>query len=99
MVNVTPFVRPSGLSESVAAHLREYFNAHPNRMPPAGVYDRILAEIERPLIEQCLEVCKGNQIKAAELMGINRNTLRKKIRDLNIIVTRGQSQQRLKDAA
>lgn len=100
MVNVTPFVRPSSLSESVAAHLRDYFNAHPDRMPPAGVYDRVLAEVERPLIEQCLDVCHGNQIKAAELLGINRNTLRKKIRELNIIVTRGSAtQQRLKDAA
>ena len=66
MVNVTPFVRPnSSLSESVATHLREYFYAHPNHMPPAGVYDRILAEVERPLIEQCLEVCHGNQIKSS----------------------------------
>ena len=58
-------------------------------MPPTGLYDRILAEIERPLIERCLLACQGNQIKAADLLGLNRNTLRKKIRDLGITVLRG----------
>lgn len=77
------------LSDSVAHHLELYFTAHQGRLPPTGLYDRILAEIERPLIERCLLACQGNQIKAADLLGLNRNTLRKKIRDLGITVRRG----------
>jgi two-component system nitrogen regulation response regulator GlnG len=49
----------------------------------------VLREIERPLIILCLSATRGNQIKAAELLGLNRNTLRKKIRELDIEVTRG----------
>jgi two-component system, NtrC family, nitrogen regulation response regulator GlnG len=92
MVNVTPITRTLSLSDSVALHLRDYFAAHKGELPPNGVYDRILAEVERPLIELCLDACNGNQIKAAELMGINRNTLRKKIRALSISVKRGRSE-------
>jgi two-component system nitrogen regulation response regulator GlnG len=91
MVNITPITRPLSLGDSVALHLREYFSAHQGRLPPAGVYDRIIMEVERPLIQQCLDACYGNQIKAAELLGINRNTLRKKIRVLGITVSRGNT--------
>jgi two-component system nitrogen regulation response regulator GlnG len=82
---------PSGesLSEAVERHLREYFQAHGDVLPAAGLYDRILPEIERPLIALCLEATRGNQIRAAELLGLNRNTLRKKIRELDIPVIRG----------
>jgi len=89
MVTITPITRSMSLSDSVALHLRDYFAAHQGQLPPNGLYDRILAEVERPLIEKCLQECNGNQIKTAELMGINRNTLRKKIRLLGITVTRG----------
>jgi two-component system nitrogen regulation response regulator GlnG len=58
-------------------------------LPTAGLYDRILFEVERPLILQTLSATRGNQIKAAEILGLNRNTLRKKIRKLNIQVVRG----------
>jgi two-component system nitrogen regulation response regulator GlnG len=57
-------------------------------MPPPGLYNRILREIETPLISIALNVCNGNQLKCAELLGINRNTLRKKINDNDIHVTR-----------
>ena len=50
--------------------------------------DRILREIELPLIEIALDATAGNQAKCADLLGINRNTLRKKITDLDISVTR-----------
>ena len=90
MMNVTQFPRPAQttLSDSVSAHLRDYFAAHEGRLPPKGLYDRVLAEVERPLIEKCLTACRGNQIKAAELLGLNRNTLRKKIKELGIVVAR-----------
>ena len=55
----------------------------------AGLYNRILREVEKPLIEQTLDATRGNQIRAAEVLGLNRNTLRKKIRDLDIEVIRG----------
>ncbi|NFV79899.1 nitrogen regulation protein NR(I) [Magnetospirillum aberrantis] len=82
-------VEGEGLSSTVERHLREYFNSHGDNLPPPGVYDRVLREVERPLITLALEATRGNQIKAAQILGLNRNTLRKKIRDLDIPVARG----------
>jgi two-component system nitrogen regulation response regulator GlnG len=76
------------LSASVDRHLRRYFDLHGGALPPAGLYGRILREIETPLIEIALDATGGNQAKCADLLGINRNTLRKKITDLDIRVTR-----------
>lgn len=76
------------LSASVAGHLRRYFDLHGNTLPPPGLHARILREIEQPLIEIALDATGGNQAKCAALLGINRNTLRKKITDLDIRVTR-----------
>ena len=66
-----------------------YFAAHKGGLPPAGLYDRVLREIERPLIQLTLGATRGNQLKAAQLLGLNRNTLRKKMRELDIDVARG----------
>lgn len=60
-------------------------------MPPAGLYDRVLKTVERPLIMHTLNATGGNQIRAAQVLGLNRNTLRKKIRELNIEIARGGS--------
>ncbi len=76
------------LSVSVGKHLRRYFDLHGGVLPPPGLYQRILREVETPLIEIALEATGGNQAKCADLLGINRNTLRKKITDLDIRVTR-----------
>lgn len=76
------------LSASVARHLARYFDLHGGVLPPPGLYDRILREIELPLIEIALDATGGNQARCADLLGINRNTLRKKITDLDIRVTR-----------
>ncbi|NUB43198.1 response regulator [Fertoebacter nigrum] len=76
------------LSASVARHLKRYFDLHGGALPPPGVYQRILREVEGPLIEIALDATAGNQAKCADLLGINRNTLRKKITDLDIRVTR-----------
>ncbi|GGE01839.1 two-component system, NtrC family, nitrogen regulation response regulator GlnG [Gemmobacter megaterium] len=76
------------LSASVARHLQRYFDLHGGALPPPGVYQRILREVEAPLIEIALDATGGNQAKCADLLGINRNTLRKKITDLDIRVTR-----------
>ena len=76
------------LSGDVDRHLRRYFDLHGADLPPAGLYGRILREIEVPLIEIALDASAGNQAKCADLLGINRNTLRKKISELDIKVTR-----------
>jgi two-component system nitrogen regulation response regulator GlnG len=76
------------LTESVARHLRRYFDLHGGDLPAPGLYNRILREVEAPLIEIALEATAGNQARCADLLGINRNTLRKKITDLDIRVTR-----------
>ena len=78
----------NGLSHSVEHHLRTYFAAHGNGLPAAGLYERVLREVERPLISLCLQATRGNQIKAAQILGLNRNTLRKKIRELDVPVAR-----------
>jgi two-component system nitrogen regulation response regulator GlnG len=78
-----------GMGQAVERHLREYFAAHKDALPAGGLYDRVLREVERPLILLTLAATRGNQIKAAQLLGLNRNTLRKKIRELDIQVIRG----------
>ncbi|MGH6720206.1 MAG: sigma 54-interacting transcriptional regulator, partial [Alphaproteobacteria bacterium] len=80
-----------GLGASVERHLRSYFGAHADdALPIRGLYDQVLREVERPLVELTLRATHGNQLRAAEVLGVNRNTLRKKIRDLGITVVRGE---------
>jgi two-component system nitrogen regulation response regulator GlnG len=79
----------ASLSSSVERYLTRYFAAQGDRLPPPGLYDRIVQEVERPLLSICLAATRGNQIKAAHLLGLNRNTLRKKIKDLGLEVIRG----------
>ncbi|MEE8280322.1 MAG: nitrogen regulation protein NR(I) [Alphaproteobacteria bacterium] len=69
--------------------LGDYFSAYKDGLPPPGLYDRFLREVERPLLSLSLAATRGNQIKAAQLLGLNRNTLRKKLRELDIQVVRG----------
>lgn len=72
------------LPEIVREHVQAYFQNHEDRLPAPGVYDRLLPLVEKPLIEVTLEATHGNQLKAASVLGINRNTLRKKIVALGI---------------
>jgi two-component system nitrogen regulation response regulator GlnG len=76
------------LLESVERHLATYFGGFKDGIPPPGLYHRILRDVEAPLITAALAATRGNQIRAAELLGVNRNTLRKKIRDLDLQVIR-----------
>jgi two-component system nitrogen regulation response regulator GlnG len=80
---------PVSLSAAVERHLTKYFAEHGDSLPPPGLYDRVLQDIERPLLSICLAATRGNQIRAAHLLGLNRNTLRKKIRDLGLEFIRG----------
>jgi two-component system, NtrC family, nitrogen regulation response regulator GlnG len=80
---------PESLARALERHIRAFLVAHEGGPLPSNVYDRVIAEVERPLIRLTLAATRGNQIKAAAMLGLNRNTLRKKIRDLEIPVTRG----------
>ncbi|MEJ2434555.1 MAG: sigma 54-interacting transcriptional regulator, partial [Pseudolabrys sp.] len=76
------------LSAAVERHLNAYFAGFEG-LPPAGLYHRILREVEYPLLTAALAATRGNQIRAADLLGVNRNTLRKKVRDLDIKLFKG----------
>lgn len=78
----------TSLSDAVEQHLRRYFESHNGEMPSNGLYGRILREVERPLLSLTLAATNGNQLKAADVLGLNRNTLRKKVRELEITVVR-----------
>ncbi|WP_274628821.1 nitrogen regulation protein NR(I) [Arvimicrobium flavum] len=77
------------IGQAVERHLHRYFATYEGDLPPPGLYDRLMAEVEYPLVLACMTATRGNQIKAAELLGLNRNTLRKKIRELGVNVYRG----------
>ena len=77
------------LAMAVERHIRVFLDASRDGAPMRDIYDQVIAEVERPLIMMTLSATRGNQIKAAAMLGLNRNTLRKKIRDLEIPVIRG----------
>jgi len=60
----------ASLGEAVEQFLSRYFLSHGDRLPPPGIYDRIIQEVERPLILLCLAATRGNQIRAAQLLGL-----------------------------
>jgi two-component system nitrogen regulation response regulator GlnG len=76
------------LASAVERYLARYFSGFDNTLPPPGLYHRVLREVEYPLLSAALAATRGNQIRAADLLGVNRNTLRKKIRDLDVRVIR-----------
>ncbi len=77
------------LGGAVEGHLRRYFDRLGGELPPPNLHGRIIREVERPLIELTLILTKGNQLKASHILGLNRNTLRKKIKELGIDVMKG----------
>jgi Fis family transcriptional regulator len=68
------------LRDHVEQALRSYF-ANLDGEQVTDVYDMVLAEIEAPLLEVVLEYTRGNQTRASEILGLNRGTLRKKLKD------------------
>jgi two-component system nitrogen regulation response regulator GlnG len=88
-VTETAIAGPERLAQALERHIMQVLAAHRDGLAPANIYDQVLAEVERPLIAMTLTATRGNQIKAAAMLGLNRNTLRKKIRDLDIQVLRG----------
>jgi len=79
------------LSEMIERYLAGYFAGFGRELPPAGLYDRVIRQVEAPLLSAALAATRGNQIRAAELLGVNRNTLRSRIRDLDLKVVRTPS--------
>jgi two-component system nitrogen regulation response regulator GlnG len=76
------------IGQAVEHYLQRYFSSYGEDLPPAGLYQRVLADVEYPLVLAAMTATRGNQIRAAELLGVNRNTLRKKIRELGVNVYR-----------
>lgn len=83
-----PLAEEVTIQQAVEMQLQSYFASFKDGLPPPGIYDRFLAEFEYPLLLYCLTATSGNQIRAAELLGLNRNTLRKKVRELGISIYR-----------
>lgn len=73
-----------GLSLAIEQYLSNYFARHGSLLPPDGLHHRLTETVERPLLRATMVAVRGNQIRAAKLLGINRNTLRKKLVDLGI---------------
>lgn len=74
------------LKDLCALYMQKHLLASGAATPKPGVYHRMLRDFEAPLISAVLMLCKGNQLKASDMLGLNRNTLRKKIQDLNLSV-------------
>lgn len=74
-----------GLAGVVEGHLRRYIRADDVVMPSSGLYHQIMREVERPLLRLVMELTDGNQIRAAEILGLNRNTLHKKLAEHDIL--------------
>ena len=70
----------SSIEESVRRNVQEYFR-NLDGTPPAGVYDMLIRAVEKPLLEVVMAQAGHNQSKAADWLGLNRNTLRKKLGD------------------
>ncbi|WP_324996621.1 helix-turn-helix domain-containing protein [Salinisphaera sp.] len=72
------------LSHYVGTSLDRYFESLNDSAPPTDLYHMVLEQVERPLLERVLDYNRGNQSKAAAMLGINRGTLRKKLRNYNL---------------
>lgn len=77
------------IAQAVEANMQRYFASFGEALPPPGLYHRVLADVEYPLILAALTATRGNQIRAADVLGLNRNTLRKKIKELGVTVIKG----------
>ena len=78
-----------GLAGLVEQHLSRYINADRAVLPSSGLYDRVMGEVERPLLRLVMDVTKGNQLAAARLLGMNRNTLHKKLKNHKLLAKKG----------
>lgn len=72
------------LEGSIETRIRDYFKTLNSETPSQGLYERVISEVEKPLIKMTLDMTRGNQLRAARILGINRNTLHKKVKELGI---------------
>jgi len=84
---------PVDVSTAVETHVAQLLREYEPNLPPAGLYQRVIDKVEAPLIAMALNACGGNQIRAADLLGLNRNTLRKKIRAHSIEIVKQSRRQ------
>jgi two-component system, NtrC family, nitrogen regulation response regulator GlnG len=84
LVEPSAIIPRASLSGAVEQHLASYFADYGSDLPPDGLHCRIIDEVERPLLTAAMAAVRGNQLRAAKLLGINRNTLRKKLTELGI---------------
>jgi two-component system, NtrC family, nitrogen regulation response regulator GlnG len=89
-MEMLPMLSEDTLSNAVEQHLAENFARFGDDLPPDGLYNRVIEQVERPLLQSTMAAVRGNQIRAAKLLGINRNTLRKKLTDLGIEPQKGR---------
>lgn len=83
-----------GLSDSIEGHLLTYFAALEGELPAPGLYARVLKQFEEPLFRLVMGLCEGNQLRAAHVLGLNRNTLRKKIREYGLLASQSVSKRK-----
>ena len=76
--------RNNDISDCITGALETYFRDLDGEMP-APIYDMVIKSVERPMLEVILQQAGGNQTLAAEMLGINRNTLRKKITEYQLL--------------
>ena len=74
----------SGIAKVIEKMVRDYFVTQGDNITDSSLYNTVLHEVERPLLEQTLQAVKGNKARAARILGINRNTLHKKINELGL---------------
>jgi len=88
-VGAAASLHPDGtpLGDIISGRIAGWFDS-PGGEEPRDLYHRLVAEIERPLVELALKRAGGNQVRAARMLGLNRNTLRKKITDHKIVLTK-----------
>jgi two-component system nitrogen regulation response regulator GlnG len=82
--NFQPEARDAGIDAAVRARLERMAIEEPRALDDGSLYERIIGEVERPLIEAMLARHQNNQLRAARALGINRNTLRKRLDTLGI---------------
>ncbi len=72
------------IDQAVTRSLEKYFRDLEGTRPSA-IYDMVLASVERPMLEVVMKQAHGNQLRASEMLGINRNTLRKKLQHYGLL--------------
>jgi Fis family transcriptional regulator len=80
--------RNTSIEDAVIKSLERYFRDLDGERA-SGVYDMVIRSVERPLLEVIMREAEGNQMRASEMLGINRNTLRKKLQQHGLLESAG----------